>query len=696
MEELIRAFQIHNGILPATGGLWPRTLRKFKELTEISKMDPDDTEDINVFIIQGALFCKGYNAGGLTGVYYNAGVAAIKELQSDASIEVTGVIGWKVWAALLSMNWFTLVSGGNPIVQSIQRQLNNEFSDEIGVGPCDGIVSRHTALSLIAALQAAEGIEVGDDLNEVNFGDETTKRFPELKVDQNTEYYRKFNRILQYGLYFNGFDPWRIDGVFDAKTNMSVNQFQDAYGLLNIGLVTPGIVNASTMKSLLTSKGDTNRKSYACDCATILSSTQARDLKNSGYTHVGRYLTGTVGVGEDERPKALTLDEIDNIKNAGLSLFPLYQDGGYYAEYFQKKSQGTNDAINAITAVVNLGIPSGTTIYFAVDYDCYRYEIDDHIIPYFKEINNILKKIDYNIKKYKVCIYAPRYVCTKVSQEKLASTSFVADMSTGFSGNLGFPIPSNWAFDQFHEFNFTSTPSFPLDKDAYSGRDKWCSKFDIPLLIPVDISLLEKIKYNTIGRQFGFTIESPLCQETVIDLVICKFKYSLAFTSQIFDENATADFEHSPTEDNPFLTKINGITLENESFGLSLTTEQELSLYKYLVNLDKLQIKIKITFDPDDVNNLLKLEFEIVHSIEVDGKSIQLSELFTLEFNEKDLDNVIQSIIDFFLETEIVSVVAALVLIVIAVFTLPEISFSGIVGALVKLIIALKDLILRA
>lgn len=83
-----------------------------KSLPIISKMDPDDEGSVNVCLIQCALFCKGYNAGGITGIYYNAGEAAVKEMQKDAGIEVTGKIDWKVWSGLLSMNWFKKVSGG--------------------------------------------------------------------------------------------------------------------------------------------------------------------------------------------------------------------------------------------------------------------------------------------------------------------------------------------------------------------------------------------------------------------------------------------------------------------------------------------------------------------------------------------------------------------------------------------------------
>lgn len=56
-----------------------------------------------------------------------------------------------------------------------------------------------------------------------------------------------------------------------------------------------------------------------------------------------------------------------------------------------------------------------------------------------------------------------------------ACSSFVSDMSTGYSGNFGYPLSKNWAFDQFHEFQF-ATPEGPfdlvdLDKVAVSGRD---------------------------------------------------------------------------------------------------------------------------------------------------------------------------------------------------------------------------------
>ena len=299
-----------------------------RSLPKISKMNANDPSNPNVCILQCALFAKGFNAGGITGIYYTTGVNAVTQFQAYANLEQTGIIDWKVWMGLVSLNWFTMSSGGDINIRTIQRQLNADWSDIIGVGPCDGVVSRFTAYALIAALQAAEGIYTDfiGSLDGTNFGNQTTDKFPDvLKENQNGDFI-KFNKLVQYGLYTNGYNPRRFDGIFDSTTKERVSEFQEFYALTGIGLVTQGEVNCATMKSLLTSKGDTSRKAKACDCSTVLNKQQALDLKAAGYQVVGRYLTGTVG---SSTRKFITFEEIENIKNAGLRVFPIYQDGGY-------------------------------------------------------------------------------------------------------------------------------------------------------------------------------------------------------------------------------------------------------------------------------------------------------------------------------------------------------------------------------
>lgn len=485
-----------------------------RSLDPISKMNADDEGIPNVCILQCALFAKGYNAGGITGVYYTTGVSAVKEFQEDANLEVTGIIDWKVWMGLVSLNWFNKTSGGKDKIIQIQQQLNADWSDIIGVGPCDGVVSRFTAYALIAALQAAEGIYTDfiGSLDGTNFGTQTTANFPTvLKQGQNGEYV-KYNKLVQYGLYLNGYDPGRFDGNFDSTTKSQVAAFQEFYALTGIGLVTSGEVNCSTMKSLLTSKGDTSRSAKACDCSTVLNSQQAKDLKSAGYQVVGRYLTGTVG---GSRRKFVTFEEIENIKNAGLRVFPIYQDGGYELVYFQDLRQGTVDAHTAISAAKRIGVPEGSVIYFAVDFDCYAYQMTSFIVPYFKKLKLVFNS-STNSKNYKVGIYAPRYICSYISDLGLAKYSFVADMSSGYSCNLGYPIPENWAFDQFYELKnseqFSSSPSFDLDKVGYSGRDTGISSFDkVTYLTPDQLAEYNSENMVEIQRdQFVYNVLEPL------------------------------------------------------------------------------------------------------------------------------------------------------------------------------------------
>lgn len=520
MEGITRAFQIHNNVSAVTGTVGPATIAKMKQLPIITKMDPDDSSDINVCLIQCALFCKGYHAGGITGIFYNAGVVAVKEMQAEAGIPVTGTINWKVWAGLLSLYWFKIVDGGKETVQLIQRQLNTDWSDIIGVGPCDGVMSRHTALSLIGALQAAEGVttELIPDLSEVNFGDRTTEEFPTvLKMNKNGQDDIPFNKLVQYALYFNGFDPWRYDGNFDYNTQQQVTAFQDFYALTDIGLVTPGEVNVATMKSLLVSKGEVSRGAKACDCATVLNRQQAFDLKHAGFTHIGRYLTGSVG--SNYIPKFITKDEARYLKEAGLSVFPIYQNGGWYLNYFKDICQGAYDAEKATKAAIDIGIPAGTVIYFAVDFDCLGYETETYVIPYFQKLKLFFDS-PRNTMNYKLGIYAPRYVCTLVTDAGLVNSSFVADMSTGFSGNLGYPLPSNWAFDQFHEVDFPSVPTFPIDKVAYSGRDIGFSTFDTV----ADKTEQEQLQEQVDNARYQFVYR--VCQElNLLDRML-----SLGFT----------------------------------------------------------------------------------------------------------------------------------------------------------------------
>lgn len=163
-------------------------------------------------------------------------------------------------------------------------------------------------------------------------------------------------------------------------------------------------VNYTVIKSLLSSNGDTDRSALGCDTATKLTTAQIHTIKNAGYQYVGRYLTNTPGGTLD---KCLTVSEIDNILNAGLKLFAIFQESGDAAGKFTRTS-GKNDGEKAYVAAREYGFSTSSTIYFAVDFDPTDDIIQSNIIPYFKGI------LASNARKYRIGVYGTRNVCNKL------------------------------------------------------------------------------------------------------------------------------------------------------------------------------------------------------------------------------------------------------------------------------------------
>lgn len=418
-----------------------------------------------VYLIQGAFWCKGISPKAFDGVFSNYTQAAVHEFQQDAGFS-EGMVFNADWAkALFDMSAFVLVSGGDSTVRAMQQWLNASYYEYFGILPCDGIYQRDTNIALIYALQAEEGLGVGEANG--NYGETTTKLTPTLTIGDNST----FTKILQYALYVNGF---YLSGPFDGKYTEAVAEAVAQFaGFMMLGANT-GVANVTIFKGLLTSNGDTNRSAEGVDTSTQLTDEQVQVLVDNKVRYVGRYLTGTVGSGVDERDKFLTVEEIDRITGAGLSIFPIYQDGGADLNYFNA-SQGAIDGFTAAEAARKLGIPRGTYIYFAVDIDIQQGDISGTVLPYFTNIYDQVIKYGYAIG-----VYGTRNICSQVIKNGYATYAFVSDMSTGYSGNLGFPMPQEWAFDQFIEFTMTSSSgSVGIDQVAVSGNDIGFDTIDI-------------------------------------------------------------------------------------------------------------------------------------------------------------------------------------------------------------------------
>jgi len=461
---LTRALQIELGIQTTANNFGPTSRQLFNQRWPNGISPTSSTS--NVYgIIQGALWCKGYdtNSYDITTTFTVGTGLAVQSLKTDAGVNANSpAVTLNVMLALLSMIQFKLLSsyGGTQEIRDMQKDLNSRYESYIGIIPCDGLYGREMNKALIIVLQAVEGFSVSacDGI----FGTNTKNNCPLLPDTNNLLSDAKeieATKLFRYALTCNDYSVSVALEYWSEAVEASVKEFQIAYGLPETGKA-----DIDTWMALLLSSGNKSRSAAACDCATILDNAKAVSLYNAGYRHIGRYLTGTVG--SNYQSKALTTSELIAIHNAGLSVFAIYQDNSSSASYYTH-AQGQSDAQKAYDAAYNLGIPYSETIYFTVDYDAIDVEVTSNVIPYFQGINEIIDSYPHT---YKVGIYGPRNVCTRVSGAGYSETCFVSDMSTGYSGNMGYKIPTNWAFDQFSEITFSSTNgSFGLDKDAYSG-----------------------------------------------------------------------------------------------------------------------------------------------------------------------------------------------------------------------------------
>jgi len=511
VKALIIALQIELGMENNSNGTFGPTTTSL--CPTISKDNQGSNKNI-VKILQHGLFCKGYGAYDDYGTFGNETNKAIKELQSDAGLDSTGIVTPLIFKAVLNTDPYVMSKTlGDPNIRFIQQSLNKYFNKYLGLIPCNGIYERATNKALICALGDLSGVPT--NLINGNFGDNTTKYCPSLIVGDSR---KELVVLLQFVLYCNGYlkkdslvegfslDVDRFNGVYDSFVKSNVTEFQE-FMCLDVS----GNADKRTMMSLFTSCGDPDRSAKACDTATRINETTVKTIKSSGFNYIGRYLTNAKSGTLD---KKMTPDEIKILSSSGISIFPIYQTYGGEVSYYTVK-QGETDAISAQKAALDFGIPYNSVIYFAVDYDAYDYQVTEAILPYFEKIYETMQSLGVN---YKIGIYAPRNVCSRICDAGYAEFSFVSDASKGYSGNLGYCMPKKWAFDQFKtDITIGSgSGSIAIDKVAYSGRDSAVSK------IEDDISSIEESYFML--EYLRHTQSALVLSDTNIDLNSEKFK----------------------------------------------------------------------------------------------------------------------------------------------------------------------------
>lgn len=458
MYALTRALQHELGITNLSDGFGPTTLSTLQTKFPVINASTKTPENI-LKIIQSGLYCKGYDGGKIDGTYNPTVQASVTQLKKDMGVSSAlpgSGIEPKVFKGLLNMDPYVLISGGNPSIRQIQQWLNGRYVKrrDFQIIPAEGYHSRTVAQCMLFAIQYEAGMADGVANGVFGPGTQSSLKNHVLQVGSTGIWAQLFTAAMILNKRSVAF------GSFTAEVSTAVTAFQTF-----AKLPTTGKADFATWSSLLVSYGDQSRAGSACDGVTKITDARAKALYAAGYRYVGRYLYNPST--KNLLEKQIQPGELATIASNGLRCFPIYQTFNNSVDYFTP-AQGAQDAEDATFWAKKFGFKDGTIIYFSVDYDALDGEVTSNVLPYFRALNNAL----LSSSGYKVGIYGARNVCQRVFDEGLSSTSFVCDMSSGFSGNLGYPLPTNWAFDQIDTVSVgTGDSLIEIDKNISSGRD---------------------------------------------------------------------------------------------------------------------------------------------------------------------------------------------------------------------------------
>lgn len=136
------------------------------------------------------------------------------------------------------------------------------------------------------------------------------------------------------------------------------------------------------------------------DTAARITAAQAAKLRQNGVSFACRY------IGPEAWGKTITAEEIRTLRDAGLAIMLCFEStasrmkGGARA--------GAEDAVTARNCAAALGVPAGTVIFFACDYNAPAAD--------FASIEAYLRAAKMNAEQYGVGMYGPEKVVSAISE----------------------------------------------------------------------------------------------------------------------------------------------------------------------------------------------------------------------------------------------------------------------------------------
>src|SRR5262245_16501386 len=156
---------------------------------------------------------------------------------------------------------------------------------------------------------------------------------------------------------------------------------------------------------------------------------QVACMKTRGIAAIGRYYTK-----RRTNSKILTADEAQRLSQAGIKIWPVYQNRHREPVDFSsvKGKQEAEDALDYAKNIINQPIGSG--IYFSADFDASQATYNSAIRPHFEAI---AAAFDAAGNPYRIGVYGSGAICKSLLEAGLVQLAWLSQ-SRGFRGTPQF------------------------------------------------------------------------------------------------------------------------------------------------------------------------------------------------------------------------------------------------------------------